>query len=151
MDTTDHFALTLNRHRKSDMIAALHFFVWFLSGDKELAKLNREVMQDAARLTERVMMAGDDDYFSMDFNEFMNVYSAVQYMAVLIKETPGIYYVEEIFGSEKEEAWKASHRDYFQTTCMYLINECNDKFSNVPSFVMERTALENQLAKLLGK
>ena len=140
------FSITsLDLDRKNDLLAALTYFLDLHAGAAKKFKPNASVLKLVMATIDKAEKAEVGERLILTDEEFSVVYTAVQYMMAAMASPEGPAYIQSLFGDRRSEEFKSEMVEYFRDTCMYFVNECNEKFAEVPVFAMLRTQVEKQI------
>ena len=141
--------LTLNR--KNDLVAILGYFLGLQVKPNSRFKPNAFILKTLTATIEKVRQAEVGKRFDLESHEFGATYTAAQYMMHGITADEGAAYMNAVFGDRRTAEWKKEMVEYFRDTCMYYVNECNNRYAEIPEFIMLRTQVEKQILKDAGR
>ncbi len=137
---------SLEEQGKNNLVVIANYFLGLQLGFTKKFKPSAYMLKTVTATVDKIMNAEVGKRFEMDAEEFGVLYAGAHYMMVAMTTPEGPAYVNSIFQDRTEE-FKSEMVIYFRDTCMYFVNECNDRYAEVPEFAMLRRMVEKQMTE----
>lgn len=138
---------SLEADRKTDLVIITGYFLGLQMGLTKKFTPTAYMLKTVMATIDKLQKAEVGKSLDMEEEEFGVIYAGAQYMMHAMTKPEGAAYVNSIFGDRRTEEFKQEMVEYFRDTCMYFVNECNNKYAEIPAFAVLRAGVERQITE----